>query len=169
MAAKTQGTWVATDRIGIPPLSNVDTTKVADLGTRVKAKDVGSTTGYGEADFVYVAGATGLAAGDVVNIGSGYVVSKVTARSKGSVAVMISAVDAATKYGWAQRRGKGVAKCDAGISDGAALYIDGTDGRVDDTAVAGDCIAGMVAASTDDTNTCLVILAEPSTADYDNA
>lgn len=167
MAAKTLGTWVATDLVGAN-LSSIDTTLAFPLGTRTKARDMG-TTAYGEGEFVYLAGGTSVAARSVVTIAADLSTVLIAARAIGAVALSQGAVDATTKYGWFQVLGKGVAASDS-VSDAGPCYIDGTSGRIDDAAVAGDQIAGMRTASADDTNTCLVMMATyPSVGDYDNA
>lgn len=168
MAAKTAGTWAVIEPMGFGNLTDVDTVKRVPLGTRCKARDVGSTA-YGEAEFIYLAGVTSTARGSVVLITTAYTTALVAARTIGNLAVALAAVDAATKFGWYQVRGQGVALCDATIADGAALYIDGTSGRIDDTAVAGDAVMGMRAASADDTNTIVVVMDYPKTGDFDNA
>lgn len=170
MAAKVAGTWAVIAPAGYGNLDQVDTTQRFPLGTRCRAKDTGATD-YGEGEFIYLAGVTSCARGSVVTITTGHVAVLAVARAKGAVAWALGAVDAVTKWGWFQVRGKGVALCDATIADGAPLYIDGTAGRCDDTAVAGDCIIGLIAASADDTNTIVVqaVSTYPATADFDNA
>jgi hypothetical protein len=167
MAAKVQGTWMALGNTGISPDGTVGTTKLYPLGFRVKARDMG-TTDYGEGEFIYLQGVANTAAGSVAVISTSYTTALVAARTIGPLAVALGA-NVANNYGWYQIAGKGVALCDAGVTDGAALYIDGTSGRIDDTVVAGDAVVGMRAASTDDTNTCLVVMNYPATADFDNA
>jgi hypothetical protein len=170
MAAKVTGIYVSTDRImGVEDLTTIGTTQLWPLGTIIKARDTGSTA-YGDVEMMYLKGGTSIAAQSVVSVASDWTVALIAARAKGAVAVSIGAVDATTKYGWFVVRGKAAAKCDSGITDAAPLYIDGTSGRIDDTAVAGDLVIGAVAASTDDTNTCVVnLLTYPSVADFDNA
>lgn len=168
MAAKVAGSWKVLSPIGFGSLDQVDTTARFTLGTKCRARDAGSTA-YGEGEFIYLKGVTSTARGSVVAIKGDYSTELVAARSRSALAVALGAVDATTKYGWYQIRGVGVALCDAGIVDAAGLYIDGTSGRVDDTAVAGDAVIGMRAASTDDTNTCLVNMVYPAVADFDNA
>lgn len=168
MAAKSQGTWQALSPAGINPDGTVGTTQLYDLGTRVRAKDVG-TTAYGIGEFVYLTGATSTAAGSVVLITDTWGTSLLTARDKGSVALALGANDASTKYGWYQVLGKGVAACDT-VAANAACYIDGTNGRIDDAAVAGDAVQGMRTVTADDTSTCVVNMTSYClVGDFDNA
>lgn len=170
MAAKTAGTWVVQEPIGVQgDLATVDTTQAYPLGKRVKAYDASSTTAYGWGEFIYLAGAASVARGTVCLITDAWAVSLLTARDKGAVCLALAAVDAATKWGWFQIWGRGVALCDT-VAANAACYIDGTNGRIDDAAVAGDCVLGMRTNTTDDTSTCLVTMATyPSVGDFDNA
>lgn len=172
MAAKTAGTWASISRPGYGAFTDVDTTARFPLGTRVEVKDTGATAYPGDAELIYLPGCASTARGSVVTISGAvgtYTSALIAARAIGDVAVALAAVTAATSFGWYQTRGVGVALCDAGVADGAALYIDGTSGRCDDTAVAGDAIQGMRAASADDTNTCLVVMNYPKVGDFDNA
>lgn len=168
MAAKVAGTWQVQDPIGVADLTTVDTVKQWELGQRCKARDVGSTA-YGFGDFIYLKGVASVARGSVCLILDDYSVGLLAARDKGAVALALGAVDAATKFGWFQVRGMGVALCDT-VAAAAPCYIDGTAGRIDDAAVAGDCVLGMRTNTADDTGTCVVTMASfPATADFDNA
>lgn len=168
MAAKTAGTWAVTDRIGFGQLSDVDATARFAVGTRCKATDVGSTA-YGPAEFIYLSGATSTVRGSVVLITDTYGTSLIAARAIGAVAVALAIVDASTKFGWYQILGKAVAACDT-VAANAACYIDGTSGRIDDAAVAGDAVLGMRTVTSDDTGTCVVNMATyPAVGDFDNA
>ena len=171
MAAKVAGTWAVLSPIGMTgSLTTIDTTAAFRLGQRITARDMSSTTDYGDGEFVYLKGVTSCARGSVCTFTSGFVAVLIVAKAKGPVCVALGAVDASTKYGWFQIKGKGVALCDSGITDGAALFIDTNTAQIDDTAVTGDVIIGMHAASTDDTGTCVVHMAvNPVVADYDNA
>jgi hypothetical protein len=170
MAAKTAGTWVVVDPIGVTSdLTAVDSTQAYPTGKRIKAYDNGATA-YGYAEFIYLAGVASVVAKDVCVITGVNAVTRIAARAKGAVCLALGAVDASTKWGWFQVLGKGVANCDSTIAADAPLYIDGTTGRCDDTAVAGDLIAGMTAATSDDTNTLVVNMASyPHVDDADNA
>ncbi len=168
MAAKVAGTWVVTEPIGIEPLTTIGTTQLWPLGKRCKAWDKGSTA-YGYGEFVYLAGVASTVRGDVCVITGVGAVTLAAAAAKGAVCLALGAVDAATKFGWFQVLGKGVARCDSTIAADAPLYIDGTTGRCDDTAVAGDLITGMTAFGADDTNTIVVNMASyPSVSNFDN-
>jgi hypothetical protein len=168
MAAKTAGTWQVLDPIGVADLTNVDTVQQWELGRRCKARDNGSTA-YGFGEFIYCKGVASCARGSAVLISEAYAVTLLAARDKGAVGISLGAVDAATKWGWFQVLGTGVAACDTTAAN-APLYIDGTAGRVDDAAVAGDCILGMRSVSSDDTGTCVVSMGTyPSVGDFDNA
>lgn len=168
MAAKTAGTWAVQHPIGVADLTTVDTTKQWALGQKCRAFDVGST-GYGFGEFMYLSGVTSCARGSVCLVTDAFGTSLLAARDKGAVAVALGAVDASTKYGWFQVLGQGVALCDTTAAN-APLYIDGTSGRVDDAAVAGDCILGMRSVSSDDTSTLVVCMGSyPAVGDFDNA
>lgn len=169
MAAKVVGTYVSVDRtLGIEDLTTIGTTQLWPLGTVIKARDTGSTA-YGDVEMIYLKGGTNVAARSVVSISDDWTTVLIVARVKGAVAVSIGAVDATTKYGWFVCKGKAAVACDT-IAAGAACYIDGTAGRIDDAAVAGDQVIGMWAATADDTNTCVVnMLTYPAVADFDNA
>jgi hypothetical protein len=153
--------------MGIADITVTGTTQLHALGTRCKALDTGST-GYGYGEFIYLLGAASTVRGSVVLIKDDYSTSLLAARDKGGVAVALSA-NVAGQYGWYQILGKGVAACDT-VAANAACYIDGTNGRVDDAAVAGDQVIGMRTVTSDDTATCVVNMAvHPATADFDNA
>lgn len=169
MAAKTAGTFVPYEPMGFEAdLTAVDTTARHDLGTRCKAKDLGATL-YGDAEFIYCSGVASTARGSVVLITDTYGTSLIAARAIGAVGLALAAVDATTKFGWYQVLGKGVALCDT-VAANAACYIDGTAGRIDDAAVAGDAVVGMRTVTADDTSTCVVnMLTRPTVGDADNA
>jgi hypothetical protein len=169
MAAKVAGTWMALDKIGMNPDSTVGTTLLYPLGTRVKARDMGSTA-YGDGEFIYATGVASTVRGSVVIITGLYLTTLVVARSKGTVGVALGAC-VASNYGWYQIAGTGVADSTASISAaGVQMYsVNATPGRIDEAAIAGDAISGMTSASTDDTNTVLVTMNYPSMSDFDNA
>lgn len=168
MAAKVAGSWQVLEPIGVADLTNVDTTAAHTLGKRCKAQDKG-TTAYGFAEFIYCKGVASVARGSVCLIADDFSVTLIAARAIGAVGIALGAVDAATKFGWFQVLGKGVALCDT-VAAAAACYIDGTSGRIDDAAVAGDAVQGMRTNTSDDTGTCVVTMSSyPLVGDFDNA
>ena len=167
MAAKTAGTWQVDQEMGVGDLSVVGTTKLHELGKRVRARDVG-TTAYGWGDFIYLQGVVSTGRGSVVLIKDDYTTSLIAARDAGAVGVALGAC-VASNYGWYQTRGQAVAACDT-VAANAACYIDGTAGRIDDAAVAGDQVIGMRTVTADDTSTCVVNMGTfAAVADFDNA
>lgn len=136
---------------------DIHTSEVTKLLTR--AKDASRN------EYIFLKGVTSTAAGSSVTFDEAGSTTLLAANAVGPVAVAQAAVDANTKYGWYMIWGSCSAACDAGVVDNAALYIDGTSGRVDDTVVAGDKISGMVARSTDSGNFCTVQLNYPYVTD----
>ena len=84
MAAKTAGTWQVDQEMGVGDLSVVGTTKLHELGKRVRARDVG-TTAYGWGDFIYLQGVVSTVRGSVVLIKDDYTTSLIAARDAGAV------------------------------------------------------------------------------------
>ena len=157
--------------VGAQPITDVSTVQNHVLGTKVKAVDTGSTA-YGEGEFIYCAGVASTVAGSVVVIDT---VSHTTsladadaaASSCGPVALAVSA-NVASRYGWYQIFGTGVAKVLTGFADNKACFLTATGGSVDDAVVDGDGITGMTAASaigTPASGQALVNLAYPNCLD----
>lgn len=137
--------------------SAVDTSAKIPIGTRARDKSGN--------EYIYLLGVASTAAGSVVTYDEAGVTTLIAANAIGPVAVAEAATVAST-YGWyaIKHLGKSCA-CDAGITDNAKVYIDGTSGRVDDTVVAGDQIMGMVFRSTDTSNFATVQLDYPYASD----
>lgn len=137
----------------------VHTTKRFRLGT--EKTDIAGNK------YVYLAGVSSLAAGDWVSFNaSNFTAVRLAANAIGKVGVSMSANTSATNYSWFQVYGKNtIAKSDSGVVSGAALYIDATTGRADDTVVAGDLIAGAFAASADTSNVISAMLNNPFCTD----
>lgn len=154
MAAKTAGTWAVTEPAGIEALTTFGTTQLHKLGRRCKAVDTGSTA-YGLGEFIYLEGVASTVRGSVVYITDAWATILVVADAYGSVALALSANAASASYGWYQILGQGVAACDT-VAAAAPCYIDGTAGRIDDSAVNGDLVIGMRTVTSDDTSTCVV-------------
>jgi hypothetical protein len=85
--------------IGSQDIMATSTTKAHPLGTRIHGVDVG-TLGYGEAEFLYLAGVASTAAGDLVVYDPvAGTTTRTVAASRGPVAVAMSA-NVAGQYGW---------------------------------------------------------------------
>lgn len=122
--------------------SVVDTEQQHPLGTRARDKDGN--------EYIYLKGITGVdSTHNWVTYDEDGVTALLTAGAKGRVAVFMAAVDANTKFGWAQIYGKNTIAGTDAVADNALLYIDATNGRVDDAAVTGDLVQGAVSRSTD--------------------
>lgn len=167
MAAYTVNTYKSTDRAGLnQEIGTVSTTQLHPLGDRVYARDVSGTRG--EAEFIYLKGVVGTAAGQVVLITDDWGTTLVAARDKGSLAIATAATVAST-YGWYQIKGQGMAICAAAVAANLPMYI-AAGNVIDDAAVAGDQIIGMRSVTAQDTATIIVnMTCNPATADFDNA
>jgi hypothetical protein len=140
--------WQILDpKMRVQGISEVSTAQKHPLGTRVRAVDRG-TNQNGEGEFIYLAGVTNCAVGSWVTflMDSGTAVL-LAANAIAPVAIAMSAVDAATKFGWFQVYGKAVGLALAGYLDNALVYATGTAGSVDDAVVAGDRVKCALGAS----------------------
>jgi hypothetical protein len=135
------GTWkIVEDVAGSQPIAVADTVQNHPFGTVVKARDTGSTA-YGEGEFIYV---KGVASG-ATKAWAGY--NKKTGATTLAVAdgvyplgVMMSTLDATTKFGWLQIGGHCVGKCLTLFADLGIVYLTATPGSVDDASVIGDVV-----------------------------
>lgn len=144
--ANTVGTWRHIEsRIGMQPIADTSTTQNHPFGTIVRAKDVSSTTAYGEGEFIYVKGVASGAlrawAGYRSNTG---LTTLAVADGNYPVGVMMSALSATTLFGWLQIKGHCVAKCLTAFADNAIVYLTSTAGSVDDASVIGDVVHNAV-------------------------
>lgn len=131
----------------------IHTSKKFRLGT--KKTDVDGNV------FVYGKGVASLAAGSWVTLDENFAPTLLAANAVGPVAISMSANTSATNYSWFQIYGNNtIAKSDTTAAD-AALFIDGTAGRVDDAGVAGDWISGAVSTAADTSNVLPVFIAYP--------
>lgn len=141
--------WQPVDpRIGMQSIQSVSTTQNHPLGTILRAKDMG-TNQNGEGEFLYCKGVTNGALGAWVgyNADDG---STTLATANGiypQLGIMMSVLDASTKYGWIQISGKAVGLCLAAFADNADVYLTSTAGSVDDSDVAGDFVSNAKGAS----------------------
>lgn len=145
--SSTAGTWkpIGPAIVAIQPIANTDTVQNHPFGTVVRAKDTGSTA-YGEAEFVYVKGvASGAAkAWAAYRAKAGLTTLAVAGGNYPNIGVMMSALDATTKFGWLQITGRAIAKCLTLFADNGVCYLTATAGSLDDSSVAGDLIVGAI-------------------------
>ena len=136
--------------------SIVDTSQSATLGTRAWDSEGN--------EYVYLQGTASVAAGTWVTTRTGYITEILTANAIGRVAISMAAVTA-NKYGWFQVFGKNaVAKTDT-IAANRVLFIDGTDGRVDDLGISGDLVIGATSLTADSSNVASVWINYPYVSD----
>ncbi len=109
--------------------AQVDTEKRHALGERVFT---GSKT------FVYVKGVTGGAVGKCATFTEAGVTVLTVADINGQAGIMMSVLDATTKFGFLQIFGQCAAIDVTAATAGAALYATATPGRLDESAVTGD-------------------------------
>lgn len=143
---KTQGSWAITEHTaGHQPIRTVETVQRHPFGTIVRARDVGSTN-YGEAEFIYVKGVASGALAAWVGIRSkaGLTTLAVASGRYELMGVFVSTLDATTKFGWAQIKGRAVGKCLTQFADNGVVYLTATAGSVDDASVAADYILNAV-------------------------
>lgn len=131
----------------------IDTTQAVPLGTRIRDNAGG--------EYIYLKGVASTTAGSWVTFDENFATTLLAANAAGPVAIAMAATDATTEFGWYQIFGKNtVAKTDTVAAD-AALYIDGTAGRVDDLGVAGDWVSGAVSSTADTANVATVFICYP--------
>lgn len=131
--------WTFVDqRIGMQPITTVDTTKNHQLGTRAWAEDPTN----GMAEFIYLPGATNVTTGAWVTIAQDdHSVAALAADAIGPVAVAMSDLDATTDYGWYMIYGKvSSAQCLTSFADNGLVFATASVGFVDDASVAGDLV-----------------------------
>ena len=141
---KTAGTWRTVDgRIGMQPINQTSTVQNHPFGTVMRCKDVG-TTNYGEGEFIYVKGvASGaLNAWAGVRSKAGLTILAVASGAYDLIGTMMATLDATTKFGWCQIKGRAIGKCLTQYADNGVVYLTSTAGSMDDTSVAGDVIVG---------------------------
>lgn len=135
--------FVATEAVG-PNFYQVDTVPQFPLGFICEGKS--PTLGAGE--FIYLKGVTNCVEGSFVTYHEGnFTAVLLAANAIGSVGLAMGAVDAATKYGWFQIRGKGAGKVAAAFADNGLVYATATAGTADDAVVAGDRVKQAYGAS----------------------
>lgn len=139
-------------RIGVLGFANVDTTTAVPFGTIIRGQD--SASGKGGGEFVYVPGATGVAAGSVVSYNPASLTGTALSNSgtlnqSRPVGVGMAAINTVSKFGWAQVRGvAAVLKAAVKINPGVKLYLSATSGRVTSVAASGKQLVNMLSANT---------------------
>lgn len=126
---------------------------------------LGSYHFLGDATYVYVQGVTSGAAGKHVTFTSAGVTTLSVANAKGPVGILMSALDATTKYGFAQVFGINAIADVTALTAGAAAYLTATGGRLDETDVAGDQVHNYVGIVTGASNVATVFLNYPYVTD----
>jgi hypothetical protein len=128
-------------------IADTSTTKKADLGTIIQAKD----PTYGAGEFIYLKGVASTAVGSWVTYNmDDFTTTLLAANAIGPVAVAMSAC-VASNYGWYQISGKAVGLALTGFVDNANVYATATAGSIDDAVVAGDRVKLAKGASAVDT------------------
>lgn len=127
---------------GFRPIAETTDFQWHPLGTKAMAVD----NTYGVGEFLYLAGVASTAPGDVVafNLKTGATVRAVHggATSTGPLAVAMSD-NVAGQYGWYAVFGA-VPVSAATVAADAPLYLTSTAGQLDDAAVSGDKISGII-------------------------
>ena len=124
----------------------VDTTAALPMGTRAIDGNGG--------EYLYLTGVASTVVGSAVTYDENGITTLVVANAIGPVAFAMAAT-VASRYGWycvKSPRGGMLVNTDAGITDNGLVYIDGTAGRVDDTAVTGDRLTNAIFRGTDTSN-----------------
>ncbi len=94
---------------------------------------VGSVREFSDGYYIYLAGATSMAAGDwvVFDVGT-YTAVRMTTSTRGSAAVATAAVDAATKWGWFGYIGSFTTNCLSATLSNGPLFATATAGFAED-------------------------------------
>jgi hypothetical protein len=146
--------------VGLEQIDAVDTVKRVALGTYV---EVGNNA------YVYVQGVTSGAANKFATYTSAGVTTLLVADAVGRVGVFVADLDATTKYGWLQVKSLEGRSCATDtVAANTVPYIDGTAGRVDDAAVAGDKVYNAWILSADATNVATVAFNLPYVTNESN-
>jgi len=142
--------WSAQGPIALhgTPLDASDTAQRYPILTR--ARDVNG------AEHIYLKGVASTAKGDWVVYDEVGVTARITATTKGPVAVAGNA-HVAGNFGWYQIWGNCTYAVSGDVADSGNLYAFATAGAVDDAVVVGDRIHNAMAMSADDTSDTAVV------------
>ena len=145
--------------LALENIDQVDTVKRFALGTRVH---------LGNDAYVYVQGVASGAAGSWVTFTDAGVTTLLAANAVGMVGILMSALDATTDFGFAQIKGRNTIASTDTVAANTVPYIDGTAGRVDDSAVAGDNVYNALILSADSSNVATVFVDYPYVTNESN-
>lgn len=122
------------------------------------------TIGYDNSgnEYIYLKGNSNVSANDAVKYDETHQASQLSQTDVGAVAVAPGSAVDSNSFGWFMIRGEDTVNSDSSVSDNSQLYIDGTDGRLDDATSSGDLLPGAIARSTDSSNEITVQLNYPN-------
>lgn len=143
-------TWVpTTPELGLQPITTTSTTQLHPIGKVIQAYD-NTTSGYGNAEFMYLNGVASTVVGSLVTYNQVTGVTALcpsTANLAQPLAVAMSA-NVAAQWGWYQIGGVATIKKTAvKINPNVALFISATTGRVFPTATTGKAVLGARSAN----------------------
>lgn len=119
-------------------------TKVYDSATEALPFAVGTKALDASGnEYTFVKGVASVAIGSVCTFDETYTLSLIAANAVGNVGVAVSAIDAATKYGFVMTSGSANVSADTDVADNKPAYISGS-GTVNDASVAGDAVFSMI-------------------------
>ncbi len=131
-----------------PDFYVVDASNVWGLGAIV----LGKSPTLGEAEFVYLKGVAACVEGSWATYKpKDWTAVLLAAAAIGATGIALAAVDAATKFGWFQIRGKAVGKVAALFADNGLCYATATAGTADDAVIAGSRVKNALGGSAIDT------------------
>jgi len=116
----------------------VDSAAMHPVGTRAFDKDGN--------EYIYLLGVASVAIGTWVSFDEAGVTTRSAANAKGRVGVAMAAI-VASSYGWFQIYGEASGLALTAFADNGLVFLTGTAGSVDDTAVAGDLVVGAMGRS----------------------
>ena len=119
------------------PLTDVDTVKAFELGTR----------GFnGVKEYIYLQGVVSTVLGSWVTFDEAHLTTLAVANAQGRMAVALAAT-VASRYGWYQIYGSASGLAKTLFADNGKVYLTSTAGSVDDTDVGQDFVVGAIGRS----------------------
>ncbi len=151
--------------------TNPLTLAAADLTSVIDSAAVNPLLTFGRdaagGEYLYLKGVASTIVGSAVTFDENGLTTLVVANAVGMVAFAMAATVDST-WGWycvKSPRGGMSVSTDSGIADNGQVYIDGTAGRVDDTAVTGDRLTNAIFRGTDTSNLTLCEFDHPWASD----